>query len=116
MHSHTFVDWPFGEAVNTAVITTKPVVSGGFPVLLVSHDHDGDWQFLCGTTARAEDCMLVCMGCAYQRDLSVGLLHAMPPGFQATRDSVDSPWLVEKFELEDDEDEGEGEGEGEGEA
>ncbi|MEM6469013.1 MAG: DUF4262 domain-containing protein [Planctomycetota bacterium] len=47
--------WPFLEPKNTAVISTRQVIAGVHPVLVVSHDDDGDWQFLCGTTNREED-------------------------------------------------------------
>lgn len=36
--------WPFHEGRNRAVFTTKPVLDG-HPILLVTHDREGDWQF-----------------------------------------------------------------------
>jgi hypothetical protein len=64
----------------------------GHPVLAVSHDEDGDWQFLCGTTLRSEDCKLVCLGCAFQRDFSLAEIADLPRGWQAVRDHVGGPW------------------------
>src|SRR5947209_249261 len=40
--------WRFQEGSNRAVFTTKSVIHDGLPILFVSHDSDGDWQFLCG--------------------------------------------------------------------
>jgi hypothetical protein len=44
------------------VFTTKPVLDGTHPILLVSHDENDDWQFLCGTTADPKDGKLVSLG------------------------------------------------------
>src|SRR4051794_14128998 len=42
-------DWPFANPPDVAAITTRQVVHGGEPILLVSHDaDDGSWQFLTG--------------------------------------------------------------------
>src|SRR5262245_51826570 len=38
--------WPFHEAKNRAVFATTPVLDGTRPILIVSHDKDGDWHFL----------------------------------------------------------------------
>ena len=67
-HPHSFPasEWPFSEPSNLAAFTTTHVLREGYPVLLVSHDHDGDWQFLCGTTNDSAHGAIVCLGCAYQ--------------------------------------------------
>ena len=94
-HTHTFAPgaWPFGEdAVNTAAFTTIQVLHHGFPILAVSHDEDGDWQFLCGTTTETEDCLVICMGCAFQLDPTVGRIADLPLGWQAIRDSATGAW------------------------
>ena len=85
-HSHLLEpgEWPFTEPENAAVFTTSRAVRGGEPILLVSHNHDSDWQFLCGDVTEADECMLVCLACAYIRD-NVGL-----------------PW--ERYPVEDDDD------------
>ena len=105
IHSHNFPesDWPFADPVNTTAFTTTRVLHDGFPVLLVSHDHDCDWQFLCDTTNDTADCLIVCLGCAYQRDTSVGELADMPAGWQARRDSATDPWERNPSEPADDE-------------
>lgn len=94
LHSHNFSEseWPFADAINTTAFTTSRVLRDGFPVLLVSHDHDGDWQFLCDTTTDTADCKIVCLGCAYQLDKSVGDLADLPSGWMARRDSLTGPW------------------------
>ena len=104
-HTHTFPEaqWPFDDAVNTAAFTTTRVLRDGYPVLLVSHDQEGDWQFLCGTTNDSEDGLIVCLGCAYQRDNSLGELADLPVGWQAWRDALGDQWKRSPSEPEEDE-------------
>lgn len=51
-HEHGFPqsEWPFADPTNTAAIITTRVLHEGYPILQVTHDDDGDWQILCGTT------------------------------------------------------------------
>lgn len=103
-HSHNFVSWPFQEAVNTAVFTTRQILEGRQPVVEVYHDHDGDWQFLCGTTLERVDIRLVCMGCLFERDPTLAALADLPTGWCATRANLQGEWRREAFEDEDEED------------
>ena len=64
--------WPFQAPKKLAVITTKSIVHGSKPILLVSHDEaDGDWQFLDGTEPTKEDTVVVSLQSIVQRDPSV---------------------------------------------
>ncbi len=85
-------DWPFHEAKNLAVITTKRVIDDALPILLVSHDPEGDWQFLCGTTNRPKNGMIVSLGNIFDRDRSLAELADLPEGWKAVRKSADAPW------------------------
>lgn len=60
-HPHTFdeADWPFEDATNTRAFSTKYVIHEGYPILTIAHDHDGDWQFLCGTTVDPKEMSIV---------------------------------------------------------
>lgn len=91
-HSHSFAEWPFPEPVDTLVYTTTHVLRDNYPVLLVSHDQDGDWQFLCATTNDSADGLIVCLGCAYERDNTVGEVADLPIGWYARREYVGGPW------------------------
>ena len=84
--------WPFNEAKNLGVFTTRQVVEEGEPIRLVAHNQDGDWQFLCGTTSDASDALLVTLQSVVARDISVTELADLPPGWQAIRDGQDEPW------------------------
>lgn len=105
-HTHNFTesDWPFDVPVNAASFTTKYVVEGSRPILEVYHDHEGEWQFLCGTTNASADAKLVCLGCIIERDPSIFPLADMPPGWVAYRASTDQPWSRETYEDSDAED------------
>ena len=93
-HSHSFGDeeWPFNTPQNTLAISTKPVILFAKPVLLVSHDHDGVWQVLCDTTTEADDCLVVCLGCCFERDPTIGELADLPSGWLAQRERVGGSW------------------------
>lgn len=95
-------DWPFSDPTNALAISTRQVVWDGYPVLRVSHDADGTWQVLCGTTTDVKDALVVCLGCAFQRHPSIGALADMPPGWTARRDSPAGPWRREPKGTESD--------------
>jgi len=89
--------WPFHEGKNRATITTKPVLQG-HPVLLVSHDPDGDWQFLCGTTNRVEDGQVVSLGGILKQDSTLAELSDLPEGWRASRKKPGARWNREKID------------------
>lgn len=93
-HPHRFssAEWPFADPTNAAAFTTNRVLRGRLPILRVSHDFDGDWQFLCGTTTASEDGLVVCLGCVFERDASIGELADLPIGWGAWRDGPGLPW------------------------
>lgn len=98
LHKHDFPksEWPFADPENAAAFSTVQVFKRGFPILHVSHDDDGGWQVLCGTTSDVNDGMVVCLGCAYQHDRSIGQLADLPPGWIAWRETVEAPWQREQ--------------------
>jgi Domain of unknown function (DUF4262) len=83
--------WPFHDGTNLACLTTRRVLEG-LPILHVSHDGDGDWQFLCGTTTETEDCSLVSLGEMLRRDGTLSEVADLPPAWTASRDGADRPW------------------------
>jgi len=96
-HDHRFPpdEWPFDEPMNRAAISTRQVVREGLPVLLVSHDEDGDWQILCGTTNNVDDALIVCLACAYEGTPDIGELADLPRGWTAWRDAPGERWSRE---------------------
>lgn len=90
--------WPFLEAKNLGVLTTKRVTDEDFSVLLVTHYDDGDWQFLCGTTNETDDGRLVCLKAIVEAHPSVNELADLPLGWQAFREAPDKPWQRAKHD------------------
>jgi hypothetical protein len=60
-HSHNFdhTEWPFDEPVHLATFTTKLVAENQHPIMLITHDEEGDWQFLCGTTNEVDEAKML---------------------------------------------------------
>jgi hypothetical protein len=83
--------WRFSEGKNRGVFTTKRVLDGTHSILLVSHDEEGDWQFLCGTTNRAEDGRIVSLEYVIEQHPAITELADLPVGWRAMRDGPDQP-------------------------
>ena len=87
--------WPFDQPRNCAVFTTRQVLEGAEPILHVTHDPDDHgWQFL-GREAREEDAKIIALHEAVELDSSILQLADLPPGWHASRDSVEEPWRRE---------------------
>lgn len=87
-------EFPFEDAPNTATFVCRHILSGEKPILFVSHDEDGYWQFLCGGSHTEDDAKIVSLMAAYRLDESVGELASMDYGQRAERIDVDSPWVI----------------------
>jgi hypothetical protein len=81
-------DWPFEEPPNLGVFSNRQLLREGYPLRLVMHDADGDWQFLCGTTSDPSDGMLVCLDHVVARFPEVQELADLPPGWRALREDL----------------------------
>jgi hypothetical protein len=91
--------WPFHEGRNRASFTTLPVTQDGHPILIVTHDQDGDWQFLCGTTNRPKDGLIVSLGSVLDRDPTIAAVADIQPGWRAIRDHSAAEWRREPIEM-----------------
>jgi uncharacterized protein DUF4262 len=91
---HTFGpgEWPFPDPESVETFTTVRVVDENYPILYVTHDEDGAWQILCGTTNDPQDIRSVCLGCMYEKDRSIRELADLPKGWEAWRESKNSAW------------------------
>lgn len=86
----------FKEAPNTAVFVCGHVGKGA-PILYVSHDGEGDWQFLCGGVHgedTVEEAMLVCLKDVVERDPSLDALAGMCADHHAERASPAGAWVI----------------------
>jgi hypothetical protein len=87
------VPWPFREERATEVFTSRQVLEDRLPILEVSHDDDGDWQFLCGTTDDEDDARMISLAHALALDPSIGELADLPPGKSARRKRAGARWI-----------------------
>lgn len=86
--------FPFKERPDTAVFSCCHVTEGTSPILHVTHDEDGDWQFLCGANHTLEEARLISLKSAYDIDSSIGQLVGLKPGQSADRDDKESQWII----------------------
>lgn len=97
-------DWPFEDPRNLAVFTLWEVLRRERPILHVTHDHDGYWQFLDGFDVNDRKPALVALEEIWKRDPSIEQLSEMPRGWQAYRSTVDDDWQASKLPPEEEDD------------
>lgn len=106
-HAHDFSHWPFADPIDTLTFCTAQVARDGYPVLRVSHTHDGNWEFYDDTTELPGECVMLCLGCVYEADPTLDEVSDLPPGWSAGRVAIGAAW--ERWErapdVEDEEDE-----------
>ena len=86
--------FPFEDSPDTACITCYHVLEGYKPILYVSHDEDGYWQFLCGENHKEEYARVVSLGEILSIDESMRDLAVLDYGQYATSESVEGNWTV----------------------
>lgn len=88
-------DFPFHDKPNTASFTCVHVMNRERPILHVTHDEDGYWQFLCGETHSEEEARVISLAQAYELDHTVGKLAEMDYGQYADRIDKTSDWVIQ---------------------
>ncbi|MBO0593664.1 hypothetical protein I2486_19875 [Cellulophaga sp. E16_2] len=87
------MEFKFRDAKDKAVFTCNHVLKDGHPVLSVTHDSDGDWQFLCGKNSHTEeDAKIISLENAVALDPTVNQLFEMPVGVRAERKAIGEKW------------------------
>lgn len=86
--------FPFMDKPNTATFVCCHVLNKERPILRVTHDEDGYWQFLCGGNHNIDDAQIVSLQFAYELDKSVAEVANMDYGHIAERKDKDSEWVV----------------------
>ena len=77
------------------MFTLKCIVLDRMPITYVSHDAEGDWQFLRQEhQLREEDATLISLGEMIEHDPSILEVADLPLGGIATRSNQNSPWQV----------------------
>lgn len=86
----------FNEPNDTACISCVHVTNKNTPILYVSHDQDGIWQFLCGGTHTVQDAQVVSLENIVTLDSSINQLSDMSIGVSAERKTVTGKWIYYK--------------------
>lgn len=90
---HIEQTWPFDQPPDVAAVTTRQVLEGGLPILIVTHySKDHDWGFVCGTTSDVKDGRVIGMGSVLKLDLTLWEIADLPPGWTARRKRIGGPW------------------------
>jgi hypothetical protein len=95
----------YPDSLDTAVFTTVHVMKENSLITLISHEIDGDWQFM-GVEV-FEDyrkiAMVVGLGEIIKKDRSVLKVADLARGYQATRQNKSDKWEIVKIEYNDEE-------------
>jgi len=89
-------EFRFSQPENLGVFVCENVLRGT-PILHVSHDEDGDWQFLCGGQHEEggdDGGRVVCLREIVERDQSLNELAELCSMHEAARDRQGEPWRV----------------------
>lgn len=84
----------FDKDLNDYVFTTRFVVENNLPIVLISHDEEGDWQFLSEEGAIESEARIILLGEMIQHDPSILEVADLPIGAKAFRDNPNCPWQV----------------------
>ena len=84
----------FNESLNTAVLTSKYVMSQASPIVYIAHHDDGVWEFWGKEIIEEAEIMVVSLGQIIHIDPTVLDVADMPNEFNAIRDRRDSPWNI----------------------
>jgi hypothetical protein len=97
--------WKFPDPPHTSAYLSQTVQDKEEPVTYVSHDENGDWQFLGDKMSDGGGPVISCLHHPIDNDRTLEELHDLPLNWYATRKTPDAPW--ERFEhpAEDENDE-----------
>ena len=94
------MDYKFADPEITACFVCDHVLSRQRPILHVTHDNDGYWQFLCGQIDHdMATAKIISLKQATEIDNTINNLYEMPMGVGANRKSIHYNW--EPFKLPD---------------
>jgi len=85
--------WPFSDPPDTAVFTTTQITRESKPILFVSHDTDGSWQFHWGGRINAAEAAVIGLSEVIASDPALVSLANLPLGWIAMRESESTPWV-----------------------
>lgn len=90
------IKFPFSDSPDTACFTCCHVLNKEKPILYVSHDEDGYWQFLCNGDHTENDARIVSLNEILEIDKSISDLAEMDYGYYAEAKDEISNWIVKR--------------------
>ena len=95
----------FNDSLDKAVFTTIHVVKEHSPIVWISHELDGDWQFMGNDPIEdfTKVAMVVSLGEIIKLDKSVLKVADLPMGYCATRKSKSDKWSINKIDYSEQE-------------
>ena len=85
------INFKFREHKNLGVFTTKQFLEENKPIIRVTHDEDGDWQFLT-ENAELKDAKIVHLGHLIEKDKTLNELFRLDYGESAERNFIGDNW------------------------
>jgi hypothetical protein len=87
-----------------AEFACRNVYERDVPVLYVVHDHNDDWEMLCGGNEHDSqaECVVLHKEHLANRDPGLTEVFDLLPGWAAERESADAPWTRQPFAENDD--------------
>jgi hypothetical protein len=84
---------------NQYVLTTRFVIYDNSEIIRITHEENGDWQFLgCEDNLKESDAVVVSLGEMMDFDNSLSVVDSLPVGKQALRTNKQSPWYIYDIE------------------
>lgn len=90
----------FQDELNIYIFTTKFVIEQKEVITLVSHDIDGDWQFMSESPFNEADARVLSLQEILSHDPSLLELADLPLGYEAHRKDIDAEWEIYKSEID----------------
>ena len=84
--------WKFEDSPHTGAYLSETVFNKEESITYVSHDPDGDWQFLGDKMDAGGGPVLVCLHHPIEEDRSLEELADLPVSWYAIRDTPGEPW------------------------
>ena len=86
--------YSFKDSPNTRCFTCCHILDENKPILYVSHDEDGEWQFLCGKKHVLEEARIVALSEIISRQKNVIDLSNLKYGEYA--ETQNGKWIIYK--------------------
>ncbi len=92
--------WIFNDPKDLAVLSLRRIFDGETFVRMVTHEDDGSWQFLDGHDMTEKDAVIVGHGEVIKLDPTLVQVAALPRGWYAVREAINTPWWVAPGDME----------------